>query len=115
MHQGLLLLVGGGTSVMLRLGVMRPILFPPLSVNQTLPSGPAVIPSGELLCVGVGNVVMLPLGVMRPISLPPSSANQTLPSGPAVMPLGKLAGENSVMVPTTAQAGALLRLSRPTQ
>jgi hypothetical protein len=31
------------------------------------------------------------------------------------MPLGKLAGENSVMVPTAAQAGALLRLSMPTQ
>src|SRR6266851_5201232 len=91
---------------------MRPMLFP-ASVNQKLPSGPAVIPSGELLCVGTGNVVMLPLGVMRPMLF--DSANQRLPSGPAVMPLGKLAGENSVMVPTLAQAGAVLRLSRPTQ
>jgi hypothetical protein len=31
------------------------------------------------------------------------------------MPLGKPAGENSVMAPTAAQAGALLRLSRLTQ
>src|ERR1700693_4335919 len=35
--------------------VMRPILFP--SVNQRLPSGPAVIPSGLL---PVGNSVMVP-------------------------------------------------------
>ena len=27
-------------------GVMRPILFVPLSQNQTFPSGPAVIPMG---------------------------------------------------------------------
>jgi hypothetical protein len=73
---------------------------------------PAVILSGELLCVGRGNVVMLPLEVMRPIPFPPGSANHRLPSGPAVMPLGKPAGENSVMVPTAAQARALLRLSR---
>src|SRR6266699_2549107 len=56
---------------------------------------------------------MLPLGVMRPMLF--DSANQRLPSGPAVIPLGKLAGENSVRVPTTAQVGRLLRLSRPTQ
>src|SRR6266566_3511674 len=56
---------------------------------------------------------MLPLGVMRPMLF--DSANQRLPSGPAVIPLGKLAGENSVRVPTTAQIGRLLRLSRLTQ
>jgi hypothetical protein len=31
------------------------------------------------------------------------------------MPLGKLAGENSVILPTAAQTGALLRPSKPTE
>ena len=32
--------------------VIRPILLPPFSVNQRLPSGPAVMPVGSLLAVG---------------------------------------------------------------
>src|SRR5207237_964065 len=36
-------------------GVMRPILFTEDSVNQTLPSGPAVMKSGKLAGVGTGN------------------------------------------------------------
>src|SRR5436853_7454529 len=66
--------------------VMRPILLPSRSVNQRLPSGPAVIPSGLLLDVGRGNSLMVPLGLMRPIWLPSCSVNQRLPSGPAVIP-----------------------------
>src|SRR5260221_594880 len=81
-------------------------------VNQRLPSGPAVMPSS--LLPGTGNKVMLPLGVMRPI-VPALSVNQRLPSGPAVMPKAVPEGTlNSVTVPATAQAGAVLRLSRPT-
>ncbi len=98
--------------------VMRPILLVAVSVNHRLPSGPAVMPTGPLLAVGVGNSVILPLVVMRPIRFVAFSVNHRLPSGPAVMPKGPLLAvgvENSVMVPAAAQAGALLRLSRPTQ
>src|SRR6266852_5846510 len=69
--------------------VMRPILFVPPSVNQRLPSGPAVIAQG-LLPWGKGNSLTLPPGVMRPILSPDTSVNQRLPSGPAVMSEGLL-------------------------
>src|SRR5437763_734208 len=81
---------------------MHPILLPPCSVNQRLPSGPAVIPSGPLPYVGRGNSVIMPLVLMRPILLPSGSVNQRLPSGPAVIPHGPLADVgtgNSVMFP----------------
>src|SRR6266704_3316294 len=54
---------------------------------------------------------------MRPIWFPKFSVNHRLPSGPAAMAKGSLLAvgvENSVMVPTVAQAGRLLRLSRLT-
>jgi hypothetical protein len=44
--------------------VMRPILLPACSVNQRLPSGPAVMMFGVLAGVGTGNSVMLPVGVI---------------------------------------------------
>src|SRR2546426_10804076 len=76
-------------------GVIRPTLLPQDSVNQRLPSGPAVMPSGLLLPLGGqlrlggrGNSVITPAGVIRPILLPLSSVNQRLPSGPAVMLAG---------------------------
>ena len=60
-------------------------------MNQRLPSGPAVIPSGPLLAVmRCVNSVMVPAGVIRPILLPVYSVNQRLPSGPAVIPAGPL-------------------------
>src|SRR6266851_2992489 len=92
-------------SVMAPLVLMRPILLAFASVNQRLPSGPAVMQKGLLKGVGTENSVIPPLVVMRPISsapLPVSSVNQRLPSGPAVMPKGLPPGvgtENSVMVP----------------
>ena len=43
-------------------GVIRPIFFDRLSVNQRLPSGPVVIPSGGSEEVGRGKSVMLPIG-----------------------------------------------------
>src|ERR1700686_2230695 len=94
------------------LGVMRPIL--PLcsgvfavSVNQRLPSGPAVIPRRTLLAVGMGYSVIVPLGVMRPI-LPILSVNQRLPSGPAVISVGVLWAVgmgNSVIIPFRCLVG----------
>jgi hypothetical protein len=43
-----------------------PILLEELSVNQTLPSGPAVIAQGEL-SVGIEYSVIIPAVVIRPI------------------------------------------------
>src|SRR5260370_30484522 len=56
--------VGSGNSLIVPVGVMRPIL--PGSVNQRLPSSPAVMSSEELLG-GSGNSLIVPVGVMRPI------------------------------------------------
>ncbi len=39
---------------------MRPILLPLISVNQRLPSGPAVMPYGVLPAVGMGYSVIVP-------------------------------------------------------
>src|SRR5215468_1448581 len=80
---------------------MRPIRLPLVSVNQRLPSGPAVIPKGPLLTVGIENSVIVPVGVMRPILLL-DSVNQRLPSGLAVIDAGSLLAVetgNSVTAP----------------
>src|SRR5690242_19007894 len=58
---------------------MLPILLPPISVNHSAPSGPAVMPPG-LPCHG--NSVMAPVGVILPIALPATSVNQAFPSAP---------------------------------
>src|SRR5260370_1454553 len=104
--------VGRGNKVELPAVVMRPMLFPKAKVNHRLPSGPAVMPA--FVVGGVGNWVILPVGVLR-LMFPTTSVNHRLPSGPAVMNLGSQHVGNSVMVPALAQAGAVLRLSRPTQ
>ena len=70
--------------------VIRPILLAPFSVNQRLPSGPAVMPKMPLLAVGIENSVTTPAVVIRPIWLALSSVNQRLPSGPAAIPPGLL-------------------------
>src|SRR5271167_3195111 len=56
-----------GNSVMAPSVVMRPILSIPVSVNQTLPSGPAVIPLGKLYLFGSANscTELKPRGVTR--------------------------------------------------
>src|SRR5579863_5947839 len=81
---------GTGNSVMVPVGVMRPILRPSFSVNQTLPSGPFAIPHALLIGVGMAHSVNVPVGVTCPILLPVPfcSVNQRLPSGPVVMPYG---------------------------
>src|SRR5438874_572241 len=83
---------------------MRPIFktFGLFSVNQTLPSGPAVMPIGLLKGVGIANSVIAPAGVMRPIRLASYSRNQTLPSGPPVIAIAGLdvgGNGNSVTTP----------------
>src|SRR5262249_39060484 len=82
------------------------------SVNQRLPSGPAVIPSGRLLAVmPVANSVTTPAGVIRSIRSLLSSVNQRLPSGPAVIPLGTL----SVVIPVANSVTAPAGVTRPTR
>jgi hypothetical protein len=51
---------GTGNSLKLPAVVSRPILLPanPDSVNQSAPSGPAVMPCGSLAAVGTGNSVI---------------------------------------------------------
>src|SRR5260370_21109132 len=90
---------------------MRPIWLVASSVNQRLPSDPAVMSAGKLLLVGSGYSVILPLGVMRPIWLAWNYVNQRLPSGPAVMPIGSLllAGTGySVIVPRVAMRQSII-------
>ena len=71
-------------------GLIIPIALAPkpYSVNQMLPSGPAVIPSG--LAIGYGNgeseLTACVVGLITPIALVPDSVNQRLPSGPDVIP-----------------------------
>ena len=91
-------------------GVIRPTFAPYDSVNQRLPSGPAVIEAGWLPDVGMAYLVTVPLGVMRPTRFASVSVNHTLPSGPAVTPCGEpladIPLENSVtpVVPTAMDA-----------
>src|SRR5438105_3208626 len=65
-----------------------------LSVNQRLPSGPAVMPSGSLLKValGTGYSVKAPVTVTFPILFLLISVNHNLPSGPTVMSHGPPSG-----------------------
>src|ERR1700722_4014757 len=84
-------------------GTILPIFPLPVSVNQRLPSGPAVIPVGfdnEPNSVIAPAVVILPI-FPSPAKLSPSSANQRLPSGPSVIPKGDdVDGKlNSVITP----------------
>ena len=75
---------GTRNSLIFPAGVTRPMRSR-RSVNQTLPSRPAVIDIG--LVPGFSNSVIAPAGVMRPITSK-SSVNQRLPSGPAVIAPG---------------------------
>ena len=75
-------------SVIVPSGVMRPIWLTSVSENQTLPSGPRIMPSGPAFGVGSLNSVIAPRGVRRPIWCAPFSANHKLPSAPMVQPIG---------------------------
>ena len=65
-------------------------LFALASVNQRLPSGPAVMPSGRLAAAGMGYSVTTPEVVILPTWFTLSSVNQMLPSGPATIANGPL-------------------------
>src|SRR5258706_14523531 len=85
--------------------LMRPTLLTDFSVNQRLPSGPAVIPAGSAFGDGIGYSDTPPVGVTRPIAfVTPGSVNQRLPSAPAAMLNGRPAEgiPNSVIVPVGA-------------
>src|ERR1700676_5052148 len=71
-------------SVIVPTVLIRPILPPAYSANQSAPSGPAAIPTGLLLEVGIGYSVTTPALLSRPILLVANSVNQIAPSGPAV-------------------------------
>src|ERR1700726_4137296 len=58
MPAGAAALVGTANSVTLPDGVIRPIRLPMFSVNQRLPSGPAVMLCGPLAALGMENSVM---------------------------------------------------------
>src|SRR5215472_8277458 len=73
--------VGIVNSVIMPAVVIRPILFPSISVNQILPSGPATMPPGPDAAVGTGNSVTVPEGVIRPVLFAPCSVNQRSPPG----------------------------------
>src|SRR5437588_192668 len=112
------LLEASGNSVIFPLVVIRPILFRLSSVNQRLPSGPAVIPWGELCPVGTENSVIWPVGVMRPTWFFFTCTNQRLPSGPRVIPSGRLLREgsrNSVILPATNGIVAVRVAARATE
>ena len=107
--------------------VMRPILLPLISVNQRLPSGPAVMKRGPLLLVVIGkSFVIAPAVVIRPILLVPFSVNHSAPSGPAVIPQGAepvgnsvtcasaLSGQASTAKPSTAKPGMVLASANST-
>jgi integrase/recombinase XerD len=73
---GKLFAVGIVNSVIVPVGVIRPILSPLFSVNHTLASAPAAIPTGELPAVGIVNSVNAPSGAGAAAALPhASSAN----------------------------------------
>src|SRR5438093_233709 len=93
--------VGAGLLTVSGRTASRPMLFPPSSTNQRLPSGPAAMPKRGLLVAVRGNSSIWPPGVIRPTSFPVVSVNQRLPAGPAVMPAGPLSmeSENSVTSP----------------
>ena len=90
-------------------GVRRLIAFDVVSLNQTLPSGPWMIPVGNSVAtepVTVNSLVTTPAVVMRPTLLPLNSVNQRAPPGPEAMPPGSAVEltENSVI--EIAAAGA---------
>src|SRR5262245_28658421 len=93
----------GNPLMVVPVGVMLPIWLPSESVNQRLPSGPAVISKDVVKLMGSWNSVKAPDGVICPILPGPDSVNQRLglPVGPAVMPQGMLEAVgivNSVML-----------------
>src|SRR5205807_2229369 len=78
---------GTANSVIAPEVVIRPIRNTSASVNQSAPSGPAVIPCG-LLFAGSTNSLTTPAVVILPMRSPLISVNHSAPSGPAVISTG---------------------------
>src|SRR5690349_14418058 len=78
--------------------VIRPILPGEVSVNQSAPSGPAVIAMGRVLPPvahpghGMLYSVTVPAVVILPTLFPSRSTNHTAPSGPEARAKGPLPG-----------------------
>src|SRR4051812_12451856 len=97
--------VGRGTPVKTPAVVIRPMLFPVYSVNQSAPSGPTVIHdpgprppvTGYSLNVPISDCV--PITTIRPIMFAEISLNQMLLSGPATTVRGLVVTGNSVICP----------------
>src|ERR1700720_2058491 len=91
-----------GYSVIAPSVVTRPILLATLSVNQSAPSGPVVMPAGPLTGVGTTYSVNVPLVLRRPILLPVFSVNHSARSGPSEIlprPLMGVGTSYSVSIP----------------
>jgi hypothetical protein len=69
-------------------GVTEAIWEMPVSENQTLPSGPSMMPFGPAFGVGRSNSLRSPSIDSRPILWPAYSVNQRLPSAPVMIPTG---------------------------
>ena len=82
-------------------GLITPIAFVvPLSVNQTLPSGPAVIPSGMQppFKAALNSLIACVNGLMTPIArVVPGSLNHMFPSGPIAIERTALPGFRPVV------------------
>ena len=87
MPRGLLTLAGSTIWLMVEPDTVRATRLTAVSVNQTAPSEPVVIPTGWLFAVA-RKPAMPPDFVTRAILLVAWSTNQTLPSFPIVMSPG---------------------------
>ena len=73
-------------SMMVPVGVIRPMRLPVSSVNQRFLSGPTVMPLGLLPVMGRLYSMNPACGVTRPMRSWSGSVNHRLPSGPPTMP-----------------------------
>ena len=107
---GVLFAVGrAGKKLTVPVVLIVPIRFPPMSVNQRFPFGPAAIPNG-IVPGGRVNGVTTPAGVIRLIAVAPSMVVQRLPSGPVTMPTAELPG--SPLTVNSCTAGLVEYVSR---
>src|SRR4051812_48704215 len=84
-------LLGRLDSLMTPVGRIEATFRVACSVNQTLPSGPSVMPVGWLSGVGTGySVTRWVAGSRRPMRLAAASVNQRAPSAPGVISVAGL-------------------------
>ena len=93
--------------------VILPILLVSDSVNQSAPSGPAVMPLRPFSGPGSGYSVTTPVVVIRPILGVPFSVNQSAPSGPEVMSQVNVAVGEGKEYSVIAPKVVILPITRP--